>query len=233
VLLQVEDTGVGIGPDHLDRIFSEFEQESKGYTRDYEGVGIGLAITRRLTKLLGGTIDVESEKGSGTVFTVRLPAENDPSASPPAEQSAPSQPSTQPRPTSSSAPSSRRAASTMILLLDDNEMTRKVLPMLLSEADDRFEMHTAVTADEALSAAREVEYGLFLIDINLGTKETGIDVMRALRELPSHADTGMVACTAYAMPGDEEKFLEAGFDAYLAKPFRSDELLAVIEAHCA
>lgn len=104
--------------------------------------------------------------------------------------------------------------------------------MLLNEADDRFVMDTAMTPDEALSAAREVAYDLFLIDINLSATETGIDVMHALRELPSHANTGMVACTAYAMPGDEEKFLEAGFDAYLAKPFRADELLAVIEAHC-
>ena len=235
VLLQVEDTGVGIGPDHLERIFSEFEQESKGYTRDYEGVGIGLAITRRLTKLLGGSIDVESEKGSGTVFTVRLPVEKASSASLPAARPAPPESPTQPRPTSSSAPPafpSRNPASAKILLLDDNEMTRKVLPMLLNEADDRFVMDTAMTPDEALSAAREVAYDLFLIDINLSATETGIDVMHALRELPSHANTGMVACTAYAMPGDEEKFLEAGFDAYLAKPFRADELLAVIEAHC-
>ena len=119
-----------------------------------------------------------------------------------------------------------------MLLVDDNAMTRKVLPLLLSQMDDRYQMDTAVTPDEALSAARTRPYDLFLIDINLDTAETGIDVMRALRAMPSCANAGMIACTAYAMPGDKDKFLSAGFDAYLPKPFRADELLALIKAHC-
>jgi PAS domain S-box-containing protein len=73
VVIRVKDTGVGIGPNHIDRIFREFAQESEGYTREYEGVGIGLAITQRLVKLLKGTIEVESEKGVGSIFTVAFP----------------------------------------------------------------------------------------------------------------------------------------------------------------
>ena len=73
VAITVEDTGIGIGPSNMDRVFAEFAQESEGYSRAYEGVGLGLAITRRLTQLLGGSIVIESVKNQGTTFTVTLP----------------------------------------------------------------------------------------------------------------------------------------------------------------
>jgi len=69
----VEDTGVGIGAPFIDDLFTAFAQESTGTTRSYEGTGLGLTITHQLTKLMGGSIDVESVKGEGTTFTVTLP----------------------------------------------------------------------------------------------------------------------------------------------------------------
>ena len=103
-LLRVEDTGIGIDPAHVDRIFSEFEQESDGYTRNFEGIGVGLAITQRLVKLLGGTITVESEKGAGSVFTVQLPL-HEPHDDAPSEGSRPTgSPAAPPTPTTCQPP---------------------------------------------------------------------------------------------------------------------------------
>jgi signal transduction histidine kinase len=74
-ILEVEDTGIGISEEALPDIFDAFKQESEGLDREYEGSGLGLSNVRKLTDLLGGSIDVESEKGHGTCFTVRLPTE--------------------------------------------------------------------------------------------------------------------------------------------------------------
>jgi len=86
------------------------------------------------------------------------------------------------------------------------------------------------TPEEALAKARAKTYDLIIIDINLGTTKTGVDVMNVLRGRPEYEGVPMMACTAYAMPGDEERFTEAGFDVYLAKPFRTQELLDGMDA---
>jgi CheY-like chemotaxis protein len=112
-----------------------------------------------------------------------------------------------------------------VLLVEDNALTRDVLPLLIEESGAPFTIEAAATAGEALDKASETTYDLFLIDINLGSEMTGVDVMNRLRGDARYASAPMIACTAYAMPGDEERLLAAGFDAYLAKPFRKDELL--------
>ena len=233
-VVEVEDTGVGIAPGQLDRIFEEFVQESAGFTREYEGVGLGLSITRRLVQLLGGTVEAESEKGQGSVFRVRLPREHLAGADHAEEpfSQAPSADAAQPAAPAEASPPGKPAAkgdAARILLVEDNALTCRVLPMLLQQADARYTMDVAERGEDALEQAEARGYDLFIIDINLGAGLTGLDVMRRLRELPRYAQTPMVACTAYAMPGDEEQFLEAGFDAYLAKPFRAEDLLSALE----
>lgn len=75
-LLEVEDTGIGIEPDAVDKLFHAFEQESEGLDREYEGSGLGLSIVERLTEQMGGTVEVETQKGEGSRFIVRLPLKN-------------------------------------------------------------------------------------------------------------------------------------------------------------
>jgi CheY-like chemotaxis protein len=255
VRIQVEDTGIGIPADRIETIFTEFTQASQGYTRDYEGSGLGLTISQELADLLGGSIEVESTEGEGSLFTVHIPrqagdAEDDTSSAPgeafhnvPAPSGSGTTPSDEePKTASRRGPMAPRGVQEpsgtppaewgdkwfTVLLVEDNELTRDVLPLLIKETGAPFTVEGAATADEAFEKAKRTKYSLFLIDINLGTSVTGIDVMSALRDQPQYADTPMVACTAYAMPGDEEQFLKAGFDAYLAKPFRKDELVSVM-----
>jgi CheY-like chemotaxis protein len=82
---------------------------------------------------------------------------------------------------------------------------------------------------EALEQTLSQRYDLVIVDINLSTEANGLDVLEQLRARPAYRDVPMIACTAYAMPGDEERFTAAGFDAYLAKPFGAEELLAAIQ----
>ena len=266
-VIEVEDTGIGIADEQVERIFEEFAQESEGITRDYEGVGLGLSITRRLVDLLGGQIEVESEKGVGSLFRVTLPRERLPTTGPPDEREeseeaaapparlgqrsapdapldpdAPPEPGEPPmasaadrkgHPVEEPPPDEERPAAqedtVRVLHVEDNALTRRVLPMLLRRLDERYAVEATASAEEALARAETTRYDLFLIDINLGAGSTGIDAMRQFRDLPRYADTPMIACTAYAMPGDRQTFLEAGFDAYLAKPFRAEELLETLQ----
>jgi CheY-like chemotaxis protein len=100
-----------------------------------------------------------------------------------------------------------------------------MLPLLLEQADASYAVDAVATPNEAIERAHSTAYDLFILDINLGTTRNGVDLMRELRATPRYRTTPMLACTAYAMPGDTERLREAGFDAYLAKPFNADQLL--------
>ena len=197
VLVEVRDTGVGIDEAFLSRVFGEFEQESSGTGRRYEGAGLGLALSRQLVERMGGTITVESEKGAGTVFTVSLPS----SAAEPVEG----------RP--------------LVLVVDDNERARQIAVHALA---DTYRVAVADGGDQALRAIEAERPAAVLLDIHLGASISGEDVMRQLRESPATAALPMVAVTAYGLPGDRERFLAAGFDAYLPKPYARADLIATL-----
>jgi CheY-like chemotaxis protein len=206
IRIEVSDTGPGIDEAFLPRIFSEFEQESQGIGRDYEGAGLGLTITQRLIEKLGGGIEVVSRKGRGTTFTVTFPR----SDAAPTPDALPSVQKQQPR----------------ILVVDDNQQTRFLLERMLHA---HYLVDTAGTADEAFHLTEEHVYDAILLDINLGAKTSGEDVMLRLRERERYAQTPIVAFTAYALPGDRERFLHQGFDGYLSKPFTRKQLTTLLE----
>jgi len=116
-----------------------------------------------------------------------------------------------------------------LLLVEDNGPSRELLPLLLSEIAPQYAVDVAATAEDALTRAAAARYDGFIIDINLGAGMNGVKLMRELRDGPVYADTPMLACTAYALPGDEERFLREGFDAYLGKPYHADDLLEALE----
>ncbi len=205
VALTVRDTGIGMSEAFLPQVFDDFKQESDGLARSHEGSGLGLAITQRLVDLMGGTIAVESEKGVGSAFTVRLPR-------------APGAPD--PAPVAPEAPLRR------VLVLEDNPDTRRILGHTLRNG---WRADVVPSADAALSLATTQAYDAFVLDINLGAGMSGIDVLQALRELPHAACTPAVALTVYNGSEPRQRFLDAGFDAHVAKPFTSRDLLRVLE----
>lgn len=219
VSIRVRDTGIGINESFVPQLFDEFQQESEGLGRGYEGIGIGLTITKRLVEMLGGEIEVDSEKGAGSTFTVRLPQETaDLVQTPALEPAAPP-----PIPVAGPSAGIRR-----VLAVEDNHIMQSLLRRFLESAD--YEVTTAANGEDALELARTEAFDLLLLDINLGDGMTGVDVLREVRTWPGYAAVPTVAVTAYALPDDEERFLAEGFDGYLSKPFTKQALFAAIDA---
>jgi PAS domain S-box-containing protein len=212
LVLSIADTGVGIDRSFQPHLYDEFKQESAGTTRSYEGTGLGLNITKRMVDLMGGTIMVQSEKGKGSTFAlwfpmslVRMPSDR--------LASSPSMPSAERQ--------KRR-----ILAVEDSMEIEVLLTYILQE---NYYVDVVKNETALLEKVQDTSYDLVLMDINLGTRRTGIDVMQSLREMPAYASVPIIAMTAYALLEDRDRFLEVGFDGYISKPFTTKELLDIIE----
>ena len=217
VVVRVRDTGVGIAPDFVPHLFDKFVQESTGVRRSHEGSGLGLAITKRLVESMDGQIDVSSEKGVGTVFSVSFPrASREASVD---QEVLPGQSTTVDPPAALDGVD--------LLLVEDNHDTAQMVANLL---DASCEITIASTAEEALRAANEHTYDVVLLDINLGGGPSGVEVLHTLRAKPSYHTVSIAAVTAYSLPGDRQRLLKLGFDSYLSKPFAPGELYDLVEA---
>ena len=227
VFLRVTDTGVGIDPDFQEYLFDEFRQGSTGLRRTHEGNGLGLAITKRLVDLLGGTIEVESQKEVGSTFTVSLPpapeheAQETHSRSSSVADAGELVSQEVPAP-----PSAAQEAQRRVLVVEDNPSTQRLIEYQLSKIC-AFEQVT--TPDEALDLASQQSFDAFLLDIHLGADMNGIDVLHMLRSKPEYRNVPAIALTAHALPADRERFLKAGFNDHLPKPFTASELLHALE----
>ncbi|KAF0151357.1 MAG: NarL family signal transduction histidine kinase [Ignavibacteria bacterium] len=113
-----------------------------------------------------------------------------------------------------------------ILVVEDDEISRDVLILFLKHL---FDIDEARNAQTALEKADSNQYDLVLMDVNLGRGLTGLDITKNLKQRPNYANVPIIAITAFAMKGDKEEFLQAGFDHYLAKPFTREELRAIIK----
>ena len=110
-----------------------------------------------------------------------------------------------------------------ILVVEDHNDTHVLLKHMLGK---NFNVDIFSDVDDAIAAATKNIYHYFVLDINLGESRTGVELLSLLRQVPGHENTPALALTAYAMPGDREEFIGAGFDAYVSKPFTRSELLA-------
>ena len=202
VSVEVRDTGIGMDPEFLPRVFGEFEQASTGVERTHEGAGLGLSISRQLVERMGGTIRVASEKGVGTAFTVTLP-----------------------RVAGAAAPEAPADARPLALVVDDNEQAQLVAARVLEGA---YRVVCADSGEAALAAAHREPPDVAVLDIHLGRGADGTEVMKRLRELPALGSLPVVAVTAYGLTGDRARYLAMGFDDYVPKPYTRDVLTAAV-----
>jgi CheY-like chemotaxis protein len=119
----------------------------------------------------------------------------------------------------------KRGTPAHVLVVEDNRDTQLLLQYFLRA---HCTLEIAAHVEEALRMATGAPFDVFILDINLGEERTGIELLQLLRSLPLHQQTPALALTAYAMPGDRERFLSAGFDRYISKPFTRQELLATL-----
>ncbi len=217
IRLWVRDTGVGIDETFLPHLFEEFQQEAEGHE---VGSGLGLAITQRLASLIGGTISVESRKGEGSTFTLSFPRVFDEGQVEQAVGLA--------LVTGEAAQQRSEAADPQprVLVVEDCPEARHLTERILG---GRYRVDAAAEAGAARALLAETVYDALVIDLHLGGGETGLDVLRAARALPGYAATVALALTAHALPGDGERFLDAGFDAYLSKPFAREDLVEALQ----
>ncbi|WP_281394494.1 ATP-binding protein [Muricoccus pecuniae] len=238
VELRVSDTGIGIAPDQLPRIFDRFHRVEGARSRSHEGSGIGLALVQELVRLHGGEVSAESEPGRGTRFRVRIPTgaahlprttlgEDRPDDTRiGAEVFAEETLRWLPEEPAAPAPEEDRRAAT-ILLADDNADMRAYVGRLLGR-DHR--VVTAVNGEEALARALEIRPDLVLTDVMMPVMD-GFALLHRLREEPLLRATPVIMLSARA--GEEAKVqgLDAGADDYLVKPFTAAELLARVRVN--
>ncbi|HVL89177.1 MAG TPA: PAS domain S-box protein [Actinomycetota bacterium] len=205
VTISVADTGPGIAPEDLGRIFEPFEQAS----HRNEGAGLGLAISKQIVEMHGGTIKVDSRPGKGSIFLVTLAGVN-------ADSTETDEPDASER--------SAARAGTILLVEDDEDIASLMLDVLRTAGYKPVHAATTSGAVEAAAASRP---DLVLLDIGLGA-ESGLDIIDDLRSLPGGQATRILALSAYAMPDEIKRAKDAGCDDYLVKPLGAGDILARI-----
>ncbi len=209
-LLSVQDTGIGIEPEILDRIFEPFTQSDHGIDRSRGGLGLGLALVKGLVELHGGGVRVESAgRGCGSVFTVRLPLiEN--YTSPELDLHALEKPM---------SPSRR------ILIIEDNTEAACTMRMVLELTGHTVKI--ANTGPQGIEAAKQFRPGVVLCDIGLPGLD-GYAVARRLREQSELKSMYLVAISGYGQQADQQRAYDAGFDLHMTKPVNADHLNEIL-----
>ncbi len=208
-VLRVTDSGVGIAPELLARVFDLFAQGERPMGRSPGGLGIGLSLGRRLIEMHGGTILALSEgRGRGAQFTIRLPLELVQTPAPPSPAAIPEQP--------------RR-----VLIIEDNDDARESLRLLLESLGHRVAEASDGTRGVALALAERPD--VVLIDLGLPGLD-GYDVARTLRSTLAGKTPSLIAVTGYGQAADRQRSKEAGFDAHLVKPVSQYVLSSLIVA---
>lgn len=213
---EVWDTGIGLEESQIERIFQPFTQVDSSYTREFEGVGLGLSICRKLVEFLDGDIEVSSTPGKGSSFRVRLPLEvlaNASETSVPQAVHPPSHPVTK--------------WNKSVLLAEDNELNISVTCEILR----KFEIECDIAHDglEALSRSQERKFDLIFMDLAMPVMD-GLRATRAIREQAGpNQHTPIIALTADATDEAREKCLRAGMGDFLVKPVQVDQLAEAFE----
>jgi signal transduction histidine kinase/ActR/RegA family two-component response regulator len=216
VVLTVRDTGIGIAPDVLPRIFDLFVQDRQAVERSQGGLGIGLTIARSLIERHGGSVSVRSGgAGKGSEFSVRLPATG--------RTEDPADPV--PAPPATLEPVTAMAAVARILVVDDNEDGAEMLAEALTGKG--YDTRVAHDAPTALRIAAEFAPNVAFLDIGLPVMD-GYELAVHLREIPGLATLRLVAVTGYGQASDRQRTREAGFHHHLVKPVDMDALDATL-----
>jgi PAS domain S-box-containing protein len=220
LLVEVEDSGVGIPPEALERIFNPFEQADGSTTRQFGGTGLGLAICQRLVRLMGGDIGVRSTEGKGSTF--RFTCRIDKAA---AGEHIPAHASSL---SGEDAERQLRSAyrDRRILLAEDDWVNQEVTLELLREVLG-LQVDLAVDGLEAVRLASHTDYDLILMDVQMPGMD-GLAATRAIRGQAAHRYTPILAMTANAFEEDRQACIEAGMDDFIAKPADPDVLFVTM-----
>ena len=202
LMFSVKDTGIGISPQHIQELFQPYKQADVKTARQYGGTGLGLAISKKLTHLLNGEIGCQSEVGKGSTFYFHVPF-----VSGTIPERSPGQQKLQ--------------LLGHVLVVDDNEINRKVAARLLRN-DFNLKVTCATNGTEVLHLHENERFDCILMDTEMAEMD-GLEATRRLRALG--ITTPILSFTASPMPGEKERCKEAGMDGFVSKPIVRAELL--------
>jgi CheY-like chemotaxis protein len=214
--VNVKDTGIGIPGNKLHTIFDTFSQADSSTTRKYGGTGLGLAISKKLVELQGGTIGVKSVAGKGSEFYFTIPYKK--GTLPGNEKNA------------SGALDLSRLADKKILVVDDDEMNKTLVRMIL----DGWGVKTSLAGSgiEAIEQIEKENFDAVLMDIQMPGL-SGIETIKLIRSTMKgeKATVPVIAVTGNALKGEEEKCIRAGMNDYISKPFKEEDLYSKLLKH--
>ncbi|TCT19813.1 ATP-binding protein [Thiobaca trueperi] len=225
VVLQfaVEDTGIGMTSEHMDRLFQEFTQADSSTTREYGGSGLGLAISKRLAEMMGGEIEASSQPGQGSIFRFRVGFARIPegvdSAVPGSVADGPPAPPDAVRPS---------LQGMRVLLVEDNPLNQQLAVSLMQARGVVVDVaNHGADALARLAASPANHYALVLMDLQMPVLD-GYQATIRLRADPRYADLPIVAMTAHALEEERQRGLDMGMQDYLTKPFEPRDLYAIL-----
>jgi CheY-like chemotaxis protein/anti-sigma regulatory factor (Ser/Thr protein kinase) len=208
--LSVSDTGIGIPRNMKEAVFEKFVQVDSSSTRRYGGSGLGLSISKRLAEMMDGRIDLETREGKGSVFTLCMPYRK-------ADETS--------RALFDSKTEKAFGRGRTLVIAEDDASTQQLLSAILSRAG--FKTLPAVNGSVAVSLCKEPQEPISAVIMDIQMPEMdGYEATRKVKAM--NKDVAVIALTARTMEADREKSVEAGCDAYLAKPVRQVELLETL-----
>ena len=212
VRFAVRDSGIGIAPDAVARIFEPFRQADTSTTRNYGGTGLGLSISRRLVEMMGGTLEVDSIPGVGSEFHFTIGFSIAPSTG---------------EFVAVKPPQAARQKALRVLIAEDNPVNQEVAGTMLRRRGHQVDVVN--NGREAVEAVAKERYDVILMDLQMPILD-GLGATAEIRAAETGARVPIIALTANAAGGEREKVIAAGMDDYVAKPFRAIDLIDAVEA---
>jgi PAS domain S-box-containing protein len=210
VQVSIIDTGIGMDESFAKNLFQKFSQEDESVTRKFGGTGLGMSICKELVELMGGTIEVKSLKGKGTTVSFTISFKKGTEADLPVKES--------------ETFNANILSGKNILVVDDNGMNRLVATTILKNYGASVE--EAQNGKEAIARLQNQPFDIILMDVQMPVMD-GIEATREIRKTVNKK-VPIIALTAFAIKGDDEKFMNAGMNDYLSKPFLENQLLQVV-----